>query len=138
MMHAKPERPVPFQGDLCNLPEALDPLKEKPNWVVWRYEWKVNDKGIGNWTKRRFALRRICRLRGLLRGGSGASWDMEEDATGSCGHDWFWARCNRRRMGLGCRGGGGGMLFMLGGLDHGSGNLKLWRVRVVRRNGQFR
>jgi hypothetical protein len=51
MMHAKPERPVPFQGDLRNLPEALAPLKEPPNWVCWRYEWRNDKKGIGKWAK---------------------------------------------------------------------------------------
>ena len=51
MMHAQPERPVPFQGDLRNLPEALAPLKELPNWVCWRWEWRVDKKGIGKWTK---------------------------------------------------------------------------------------
>jgi hypothetical protein len=45
-MHAKPERPVPFQGDLRNLPEALAPLKQLPNWVCWRYELRK-----GKWTK---------------------------------------------------------------------------------------
>ena len=46
MMHAQPERPVPFQGDLRNLPEALSPLKQLPNWVCWRYELRT-----GKWTK---------------------------------------------------------------------------------------
>ena len=45
MMHAQPERPVPFQGDLRNLPEALAPLKALPNWVCWRFEWKVRQEG---------------------------------------------------------------------------------------------
>lgn len=51
MMHAKPERPVTLQGDLRNLPEALAPLKALPNWVCWRWEWRVDKKGIGKWTK---------------------------------------------------------------------------------------
>ena len=51
MMHAKPERPVPFQGDLRNLPDALAPLKKLPNWVCWRWEWRVDKKGGGKWTK---------------------------------------------------------------------------------------
>ena len=46
-----PPRPVPFQGDLSNLPDALAPLKELPNWVCWRWEWKVNKKGVGKWDK---------------------------------------------------------------------------------------
>ena len=49
MMHGT-ERPVPFQGDLRNLPEALAPLKKMPNWVCWRWEWRVDKKG-GKWTK---------------------------------------------------------------------------------------
>lgn len=51
MMHAQPERPKPFQGDLSNLPEALAPLKKRPNWVCWRWEWRVDKRGIGKWTK---------------------------------------------------------------------------------------
>ena len=51
MMHAKPERPVPFQGDLRNLPEALAPLKKQPNWVCWRYGGRSNKKGDGKWDK---------------------------------------------------------------------------------------
>jgi hypothetical protein len=50
--HIKPtSRPVAFQGDLDNLPEALAPLKALPNWVCWKWEWKVNKKGIGKWDK---------------------------------------------------------------------------------------
>jgi hypothetical protein len=56
---AKPEmnvppsmaRPVPFQGDLRNLPDGLAPLKAFPNWVCWRWEWKINKKGVGKWDK---------------------------------------------------------------------------------------
>ena len=44
-------RPVPFQGDLRNLPEALAPLKKLPNWVCWRLEWRVDKRGLGKWTK---------------------------------------------------------------------------------------
>ena len=51
MMHGKPERPVAFQGNLRNLPGALDPLKKMPNWVCWRFEWKIDKKGVGSWTK---------------------------------------------------------------------------------------
>jgi primase-polymerase (primpol)-like protein len=51
MMRGNLERPVPFQCNLRNLPEALDPLKKIPNWVCWRFEWKVDRKGIGSWTK---------------------------------------------------------------------------------------
>ena len=48
---ARPRAPGPFQGDLRNLPEALDPLKKMPNWVCWRLEWRVDKKGVGKWTK---------------------------------------------------------------------------------------
>ena len=44
-------RPIPFQGDLSNLPEALAPLKALPNWICWRWEWKLNKKGVGKWDK---------------------------------------------------------------------------------------
>jgi hypothetical protein len=51
-VHVKPtQRPVAFQGDLENLPAALAPLKAQPNWVCWKWEWKVNKKGIGKWDK---------------------------------------------------------------------------------------
>ena len=43
MMHGT-ERPVAFQGDLRNLPEALAPLKKMPNWVCWRWEWRPDKK----------------------------------------------------------------------------------------------
>jgi len=51
MMHAKPERPVTVQGDLRNLPAALAPLTALPNWVCWKWEWRVDKKGVGKWTK---------------------------------------------------------------------------------------
>lgn len=51
MMRAVPDRPVPFQGDLRNLPAALTPLKELPNWVCWSFEWRADKKGAGKWTK---------------------------------------------------------------------------------------
>jgi RecA-family ATPase len=44
-------RPTAFQGDLANLPAALEPLKAMPNWVCWRWVWKVNKHGEGKWTK---------------------------------------------------------------------------------------
>jgi RecA-family ATPase len=50
-MHAKPERPVTLQGDLRKLPAALVPLKALPNWVCWHWEWRVDRKGAGKWTK---------------------------------------------------------------------------------------
>jgi hypothetical protein len=50
-MNVQTERPISFQGDLRNLPAALAPLKELPNWVCWKWEWKVNKKGVGKWDK---------------------------------------------------------------------------------------
>jgi putative DNA primase/helicase len=41
-MTAPPDKPKTFQGDLHNLPAALAPLVAKPNWVLWRWEWKKN------------------------------------------------------------------------------------------------
>ena len=50
-MNARTEQPISFQGDLRNLPAALAPLKALPNWVCWKWEWKVNKKGVGKWDK---------------------------------------------------------------------------------------
>ncbi len=44
-------RPVAENGDLANLPRALEPLKNIANWVVWKYEWRVDKHGNGRWTK---------------------------------------------------------------------------------------
>jgi primase-polymerase (primpol)-like protein len=47
-----PPHPSVLQGDLRNLPEALTPLKELPNWVVWKWAWEVDKKtGEGRWKK---------------------------------------------------------------------------------------
>ena len=54
---ARPPRPVPFQGDLGNLPDALAPLKALPNWVCWKWEWRVDKNGVGKWTKPPFRPR---------------------------------------------------------------------------------
>lgn len=54
MGHAHPKpiaAPISFQGDLRNLPDALAPLKELPNWVCWRWKLKVNKKGVRKWDK---------------------------------------------------------------------------------------
>jgi hypothetical protein len=45
------EKPVAIQGDLRNLPAALDKLKAMSNWVVWRFEWKNTKRSGGSWTK---------------------------------------------------------------------------------------
>jgi hypothetical protein len=47
----KADRPVAFQADLANLPDALAPLKELQNWIVWKWEWRVDKRGAGKWTK---------------------------------------------------------------------------------------
>jgi hypothetical protein len=44
-------KPKAVQGDLRNLPQALAPLTKLPNWVCWRFEWRVDRKGVGKWTK---------------------------------------------------------------------------------------
>ena len=41
-----PPKPQTFQGDLTNLPPALLPLRNKPNWVLWQWEF-LEEK----WTK---------------------------------------------------------------------------------------
>jgi Family of unknown function (DUF5906) len=42
------DKPISIQGDLRHLPRALEPLIERPNWVLWR--WEKNEKG-NDWTK---------------------------------------------------------------------------------------
>ena len=76
-MHGQTERPVPFQGDLRNLPEALDPLKELPNWVCWKFVWKVDKKGVGKWTKPPYQPR-IPRL--LAKNNDPSTWGSYEQA----------------------------------------------------------
>ena len=50
--HGKPTaRPAALHGDLANLPDALAPLKALPNWVCWKWEWRVDKHGGGKWTK---------------------------------------------------------------------------------------
>jgi len=46
-------KPIPVQGDLRNLPDALAPLKASASWVVWRYVWKPDPKKDhgGDWSK---------------------------------------------------------------------------------------
>jgi hypothetical protein len=47
----RPDGPVTLQGDLANLPKALTPLKEKRNWVCWKWVWRADNHGGGKWTK---------------------------------------------------------------------------------------
>jgi hypothetical protein len=44
------EKPKTFNGDLANLPPALQPLTSEKRWVVWSWEWRSNKSG-GKWTK---------------------------------------------------------------------------------------
>ncbi len=53
------DKPIPIQKDLRHLPSALEPLTQRPNWVLWRFE-KAKDKegkevkdenGNVKWTK---------------------------------------------------------------------------------------
>jgi primase-polymerase (primpol)-like protein len=37
---AKDRKLKTHNGDLRNLPAALEPLKAKPRWVLWRWEWR--------------------------------------------------------------------------------------------------
>ena len=56
MMHAKPERPVPFQGDLRNLPEALAPLKATAELGVLAVRVEVTRRASANGPSRHFSL----------------------------------------------------------------------------------
>ena len=44
-------RPVPLQADLRKLPATPAQLKRLPNWVCWRWEWRLDKKSVGKWTK---------------------------------------------------------------------------------------
>jgi hypothetical protein len=44
------EKPKTFNGDLNNLPPALQPLTDEERWVIWSWQWRSN-KGGGKWTK---------------------------------------------------------------------------------------
>jgi hypothetical protein len=47
----QPSKPPTVQGDLTNLPPALEPLKAKPNWVMWKWELRGSAGGKKKWTK---------------------------------------------------------------------------------------
>ena len=47
--------PQTFNGDLHNLPSALDELKLKLNWVLWKWHWKK-----GRWQKPPYQLNGKC------------------------------------------------------------------------------
>jgi putative DNA primase/helicase len=77
MMHAQPPRPTPFQGDLRNLPAALDAPKALSNWVGWRFVWKVDKKGVGSWTKPPFRLKNPQRF---AKNNDPSTWGTYEEA----------------------------------------------------------
>jgi hypothetical protein len=45
------EKPKTFNGDLANLPPALQPLTTEPRWLNWSWEWRAAKNGGGRWTK---------------------------------------------------------------------------------------
>ena len=77
MMHAQPPRPTPFQGDLRNLPAALDAPKALSNWVGWRFVWKVDKKGVGSWTKPPFRPKNPQRF---AKNNDPSTWGTYEEA----------------------------------------------------------
>ena len=45
---SKPDKPTPLKPKL----EAISPaLRSTRSWVLWRYEWRIDTKGAGKWTK---------------------------------------------------------------------------------------
>lgn len=71
------ERPAAFQGDLRNLPDALAPLKALPNWVVWRWNWAVNKRGVGKWDKPPFRPRNPSQY---ARNNDPSTWGTYDEA----------------------------------------------------------
>ena len=47
-------KPPTFNGDLANLPPALAPMKAKPNWVMWKWEFKKRKMDQGAIPTRRW------------------------------------------------------------------------------------
>jgi primase-polymerase (primpol)-like protein len=45
------DKPKTFNGDLANLPPALQPLTTEPRWLNWSWEWRAAKNGGGKWTK---------------------------------------------------------------------------------------
>ena len=78
---ARPPRPVPFQGDLRNRPAALTPLKELPNWVCWSFEWRVDKKGVGKWTKPPYQPKHP---RQFAKNNDPSTWGTYEEALAVC------------------------------------------------------
>jgi hypothetical protein len=69
--------PIPVQGDLRNLPEALAPLIAMPNWVGWRYEWKAKKDGSGDYTKPPVQANNPSQY---ARNNDPATWSNHDDA----------------------------------------------------------
>ena len=44
-------KPRTHCATLDPLPPALLPLTKEKRWVVWKWQWVVNGKGVGKWTK---------------------------------------------------------------------------------------
>ncbi len=58
-------------------PVALDPLKKIPNWVCWRFVWKVDKKGAGKWDKPPY---RPKNPRQLAKNNDPSTWGTYEQA----------------------------------------------------------
>ena len=70
-------RPGTVQGDLANLPKALDALKPLRRWVSWSWEWRVNKSGNGKWTK---PLLRPDNPRSYAKSDDPTTWGTYEQA----------------------------------------------------------
>ena len=70
-------RPGTVQGDLANLPKALDALKPLRRWVSWSWEWRVNKSGNGKWTK---PLLRPDKPRSYAKSDDPTTWGTYEQA----------------------------------------------------------
>src|SRR5690349_18451450 len=49
-------RPVALVPIFANIPAEL---KARAQWVLWRYEWRVNKRGGGKWTKVPYGTRDV-------------------------------------------------------------------------------
>lgn len=74
-------RPGTVQGDLANLPKALDVLKPLRHWVGWSWEWRVNKGGNGKWTK---PLLRPDNPRRYAKSDDPTTWGTYEQALAAC------------------------------------------------------
>src|SRR5271166_6418867 len=46
-----PPKPRTFHSDLAHLPAALLPLTQHRRWVLWKWDYKEDKAGGGDWTK---------------------------------------------------------------------------------------